>query len=105
VLVGKTAKARKGTSWGRIRGLFEQAAGDWERGRIVSGLSSGEGLIWSVRDPITTVTTDKTTGIRTELETDAGVDDKRLLAMVSVIGHLDRICAIAKEPDSRGGMK
>jgi hypothetical protein len=26
VLVGKSAKARKGTSWGRIRGLFEQAA-------------------------------------------------------------------------------
>src|SRR4051812_13191308 len=56
VLVGKSSKARKGTSWGRIRSLFAEAAPDWERERIVSGLSSGEGLIWNGRDPMTTST-------------------------------------------------
>jgi hypothetical protein len=94
VLVGKTAKARKGTSWGRIRSLFEEAAPDWERGRIVSGLSSGEGLIWNVRDPITTVIKDKATGLRSEVETDAGIDDKRLFVLesefASPLRHMER---------------
>jgi hypothetical protein len=94
VLVGRTSKARKGTSWGRIRGLFEQAASDWERGRIVSGLSSGEGLIWAVRDPIKTLVTDKKSGVQNEIETDAGVDDKRLLVLesgfASPLRHFER---------------
>lgn len=43
VLVGETAKGRKGTSWSRIRQLFAEASPDWLRTRVVSGLSSGEG--------------------------------------------------------------
>jgi hypothetical protein len=42
VLVGETAKARKGTSWGRIRELFSEVQG-WTG--QVNPLSSGEGLI------------------------------------------------------------
>jgi len=61
VIVGETSKARKGTSWGRIRSLFEAVDPDWVLEKISSGLSSGEGLIWEVRDP--------------------GVTDKRLLVM------------------------
>ena len=49
--VGETAKARKGTSWGRVKQVLVAAGQDWE-GCITSGLSSGEGLIWKVRDPI-----------------------------------------------------
>jgi hypothetical protein len=52
VLVGQTAKGRKGTSWGRVRQLFKMADPDWSSQRIHGGLSSGEGLIWHVRDPI-----------------------------------------------------
>jgi hypothetical protein len=48
-LVGQSAKARKGTSWGRIRQLFEKANPLWAAARVVSGLASGEGLIWQVR--------------------------------------------------------
>jgi hypothetical protein len=48
-LVGQSAKARKGTSWGHIRRRFEAMDPLWGK-RIVSGLSSGEGLIWAVRD-------------------------------------------------------
>lgn len=52
VLVGKTSKGRKGTAWGQVKRYFALADPDWMKTRVVSGLSSGEGLIWAVRDPI-----------------------------------------------------
>ena len=51
VLVGQTAKGRKGTSWGQIGRIFERADPTWRRERVRGGASSGEGLIWAVRDP------------------------------------------------------
>ena len=48
-LIGDTAKARKGTSLGHARRLTTVADPDWAS-RIASGLSSGEGLIYAVRD-------------------------------------------------------
>ncbi len=50
VLVGNTSKGRKGTAWGHVRSLFEQLDSEWAGRRIHGGLTSGEGLIWSVRD-------------------------------------------------------
>jgi hypothetical protein len=73
VLVGKTGKARKGTSESRVRSLFAYADADWEQTQIVSGMSSGEGLVWAVRDPI-----EKTKGGKVEI-IDDGVLDKRLM--------------------------
>ncbi len=94
VLVGETSKARKGTSWGRIRSLFEEASPIWARERIASGLSSGEGVIWQVRDPIRSMQKDKKTGAYTEEETDAGVADKRLFVIepefASPLRHMER---------------
>jgi hypothetical protein len=52
VLVGETAKSRKGTSTGRVREIFKVADDEWESQRIKSGLSSGEGLINEVRNPV-----------------------------------------------------
>ena len=49
-LVGVSSKGRKGTSWGQMRRVLEQVDVEWANGRVQSGLSSGEGLIWSVRD-------------------------------------------------------
>jgi hypothetical protein len=49
-LVGKTAKGRKGQSLSTARYLFDHIDQDWTRNRIASGLSSGEGLIFQVRD-------------------------------------------------------
>ncbi len=54
VLVGRTAKGRKGTSWGIIGKLLAAVDPDWFTNRVVSGASTGEGLIWHVRDPIET---------------------------------------------------
>jgi hypothetical protein len=53
VIVGRTAKARKGTAWAAVEEIMESASRDWYADRIASGLSSGEGLIFNVRDPIT----------------------------------------------------
>jgi len=47
VLVGETAKARKGTSWGYARRVSTEIDEGWES-RIMGGLSSGEGLIAQV---------------------------------------------------------
>lgn len=86
-LVGESSKGRKGVSAGQARRLFETVDPDWCRHRIQHGLSSGEGLIWAIRDPI-----EKTEAIREkgkatgEYETvivDQGVEDKRLLLIES----------------------
>lgn len=81
VQVGKTSKGRKGTSWGRVREPLELAARDWLESRVVSGLSSGEGLIHEVRDEIRRVEVDKNSGETSEVIADPGVKDKRLLVV------------------------
>ncbi|HEY1749580.1 MAG TPA: hypothetical protein VGG11_22825 [Xanthobacteraceae bacterium] len=83
VLVGKTSKARKGTSWGRVREMFLALEDPWISERTNSGLSSGEGLIWEVRDPIVKTEKDKGTGELVQKTVDEGVYDKRLLVQES----------------------
>jgi hypothetical protein len=51
VLVGDSAKGRKGQAWSTPRYLLGRADELWAKTRIKSGLSSGEGLISNVRDP------------------------------------------------------
>ena len=72
LLVGDTAKGRKGTSLGRVRDLFKRISKPCLE---VSGLSSGEGLKWQVRDPVIET---KKSG---EEVKDPGVSDKRLLVV------------------------
>jgi hypothetical protein len=48
-LVGETSKSRKGTSWGHVERIASTAEPEW-CARVKSGLVSGEGLIWEVRD-------------------------------------------------------
>src|SRR5688572_17522202 len=50
LLVGATAKARKGTSWGRVKEICSRVE---SCPNIRTGLSSGEGLIFHVRDAVT----------------------------------------------------
>lgn len=81
VLVGVTAKGRKGTSWGRVRQPMEIADPQWASERIHSGLSSGEGVIWAVRDPIMgyeKIGRGASAG-REWVEIDPGITDKRLM--------------------------
>jgi hypothetical protein len=83
VLVGETAKGRKGTSWGRVHQGMEIADPEWTQDRIHSGLSSGEGVIWAVRDPIRGMVPSGKGRDREMVEaiTDPGVSDKRLMIL------------------------
>jgi len=49
VIAGKTAKARKGTSWNQTREVMHHADERWTSERTRGGLSSGEGLIQAVQ--------------------------------------------------------
>jgi hypothetical protein len=75
VLVGQSAKGRKGTSAGRARSVMKAADQRWIDERMKGGLSSGEGLINEVRDEV------KKWDPKVErYETiDPGVLDKRLM--------------------------
>ncbi len=75
-LVGDTSKGRKGMSWGHVRELMRAADERWVEERVLHGLSSGEGLIYAVRDRVE--------GENKKGETvilDEGVEDKRLLVL------------------------
>jgi hypothetical protein len=74
-LVGETAKGRKGTSWGPVCGLLEAVDPSWTGERVVGGLSSGEGLIFAVRDEVRGIRKDE------EVILDPGEPDKRLLVL------------------------
>ena len=85
VLVGRTAKARKGTSWSEVEHPFESADHVWaERCLLPGGLASGEGLIWAVRDP-TEKKVKPPRGSKQDQDitktVDEGVKDKRLLVL------------------------
>jgi hypothetical protein len=49
ILIGDSARARKGSSWDHVQRLIA-GADPAIAARTLTGLSSGEGLIWSVRD-------------------------------------------------------
>jgi len=51
VIVGRTAKSRKGTGWDIARDVMKLVDYQWWDNKIKTGLSSGEGLIVEVRDP------------------------------------------------------
>jgi hypothetical protein len=68
VLVGTTSKGRKGTSWTLVRTLVAGSDAFWDEHCVQTGLSSGEGLIYAVRDAS---------------DGDAGALDKRLLVIES----------------------
>ena len=67
VLVGPSSKGRKGSAWDHVQAALAQADPGFIDGGLVSGLSSGEGLIAQVRDPID------------HSDTDAPTDKRRLV--------------------------
>jgi hypothetical protein len=82
-LVGDTGTARKGTSWGRVEAFFKQFEPDWVANNVASsGLTSGEGVIWRIRDAVSKRERVKEPGqpaTYQTVEADPGVSDKRLL--------------------------
>ncbi len=86
VLVGDTAKSRKGESWAPIRRLLQQASIDGWADRVTNGLSTGEGLIFTVRDAIEKEREDGKVEIILE-----GVEDKRLLVVEPEFARVLRV--------------
>lgn len=76
LLVGETAKGRKGISFGRATNVISEIDRDWAGERIKGGLVSGEGLIYNVRDA---------------MKDDEGVSDKRLLVFEPEFASVLRI--------------
>jgi hypothetical protein len=86
VVVGETAKGRKGASWSVVLQQLGSCDSTWAGSRIASGLSTGEGLIWAVRDPIEELEPVKDPKTKKIIDyqkkiTDEGESDKRLLVV------------------------
>jgi hypothetical protein len=93
-LVGTTSKGRKGSSWGQTRRILASIDQKWCEERVMGGLSSGEGLIWAVRNAIYKLESVKEKGqiVGTqEVLVDGGVDDKRLMVLEPEFGSVLKV--------------
>jgi hypothetical protein len=79
ILVGPSGKGRKGSSWDHVETLLGHVDKHFVSRCISSGLSSGEGLIWEVRDPVG--------------EQDQGSGDKRRLILESEFAQVLKVLA------------
>ena len=88
LVVGKSSRSRKGDSRNAALRVFETTDPEWFSA-IADGLSSSEGLIYHVRDPVEKTDNDGETTV-----VDEGVSDKRLLLVetefVSVLKQFER---------------
>ena len=75
LLVGDTAKARKGLSAGHVRDCCKDVDPEWADHRIRGGMSSGEGIIHHIRDEV------KKYSLKAKemVTVDPGIADKRLM--------------------------
>lgn len=97
LIVGMTSKGRKGTSLNHSLNVFSRIDEGYVSRCLYGGMSSGEGLISSVRDPTEEKQPVKEKGRIVDYQTvitDSGVDDKRALVIetefASAIGRMGR---------------
>lgn len=87
---GRSGASRKGTAWDIVQTVMTRCDEDFANERRKSGLTSGEGLIYAVRDEVTKKTPirkdGKIIGYDDEI-IDAGIADKRLLVVESEFGR------------------
>ncbi len=87
VFVGQTSKARKGTAEKEVRYVVHKAIPEWTRGECRGNLSSGEGLVWAVRDAD---------------GDDPGIKDKRLFLVQAEYGSVLKV--MGREGNSLSGV-
>jgi hypothetical protein len=75
--VGSTGGG-KGMCWSTPRYLFSRVDSEWEKSRVTGGLSSGEGIVHELRDPV--MSADGTVK-------DTGAPDKRLFLLEEELGQ------------------
>jgi hypothetical protein len=88
VMVGPTSKARKGTAAGRVRSVVKLEDEVWNDARVKGGLSSGEGLINEVRDPVEKYDTRN----QAFEVVDPGISDRRLMVFEPEFAAALRVC-------------
>jgi hypothetical protein len=104
-LVGRTGKGRKGTAWSTPRHLLARVDPDWAARRVTTGLSSGEGLVYHVRDarherqPIRE--RGRVVG-HEDVEVDGGEPDKRLLVIEPELAIVLKV--ISREANTLSGL-
>jgi hypothetical protein len=91
-LVGETARGRKGSAWSSVLYILRQVDPCWTRACIQSGVSSGEGLIWVLRDPLTGQRRLKNESTQTFIK-DPGVTDKRLFVVEEEFSSVLKVAA------------
>jgi hypothetical protein len=87
LVVGASSKARKGTALDHVKRVLSRVSSDWAEGQIKTGLSSGEGLIWAVRDYDPRIDKRK----NSEIEHPVAISDKRLLVVQPEFASVLRI--------------
>ena len=90
VLVGESSSGRKGVALGQAERLMRLVDKAWIDNRVVNGASSGEGLLYAVRDRVERNVTNEGRGsVSTAI--DEGVDDKRLMVVEKEMASVLRI--------------
>lgn len=114
-LVGASGKGRKGQAWSSARWLFTQVDEQWATTRVRTGLSSGEGLIYHVRDSREEIQPVKERGRVVDEQrvvVDHGEPDKRLFVFepefVSVLrraqGETNSLSAVLRQAWETGDL-
>jgi hypothetical protein len=78
ILVGPSGKGRKGSAWDHVEALLGELDREFAECCVSSGLSSGEGLIWEVRDAA---------------DGDSGAADKRRLILEPEFAQVLKVLA------------
>jgi len=78
ILIGPSGKGRKGSAWDHVEGLVAEVDSAFAEQCISSGLASGEGLIFEVRDPAAG---------------DSGASDKRRLIIEAEFAQILKVLA------------
>jgi hypothetical protein len=96
LIVGFTARSRKGTSFEHIRVQMQEADPSWGYANHIKGVGSGEGLIYAVRDRRMGREAVKEKGRvidYEEVELDPGVSDKRALFHTGEFSSILKVAA------------
>ncbi|MGI6154164.1 MAG: DUF3987 domain-containing protein [Christensenellaceae bacterium] len=95
VLVGQSSRGRKGTSLDIVKSLFRSIDEAWTDNCIKSGLSSGEGIKYAIRDALTKqepIKDGKELVGYKEVIIDPGIEDKRLLVIEPEFANVLKLC-------------
>jgi hypothetical protein len=96
-ITGHTAFGRKGSAMSATEAFFRDGSYAPGLGNVLYGVSSGEGLIYEIRDPTSKAVFNKQTKKSEETIVDPGVDEKRLLVSLS---EMQQLFAMMQRQDS-----